>query len=355
MKFMIYGAGTRGKRIIKMWGDARDCEIAGFFDKEKIGSVMGIPICSLADAQQDVPVVISLAKGQLAAEISRNLREAGFKKIYWYCENPYRDTFQGQLVDTEGRDASTLPYVEMHLSDMCNLNCRGCTHFSPLFHRVDADFASRMDDVKRLAGKVSHIMVFRLLGGEPFLNPEVGAYAEGIRKLLPWTRLDIVTNGLLVPKLSNEVLESLHYAEVVVDITEYPPTHEIVDEITKKLDDSGVKYTIGRLEGKSCFNKPLELVPSGKYPQKCISTGCVNLYKGKISRCPTLMYAFKLNETFGAQLPTEGIMNLDDAPSGTVLLKKLGETVPLCAHCVENPMPWGRCEGKPRICDFAAV
>lgn len=354
MRFMIYGAGKRGRKIVEQWASAQDVEFVGFFDREKTGTVMGLPVSTYEDGPREFPVVISLASRETALEIEKALRGSGFQKIYWYLENPYHDTFVGQLDDTESWGDAFLSQAEMHLSDACNLNCRGCTHFSPLFHHIDADMTSRLDDVRKLAGKVSHIFDFYLLGGEPFLNPEIGTYAEEIRKILPHTRLTIVTNGLLIPKVPRDVLDRIRRAEVFVSISEYEPTHEHIDEITSRLAHAGIHYTLRPYDSKQVFNKPIEITPSEKYPQKCISNGCVNIYNGKICRCPTLMYAFKFNEVFGTHLPTEGIMKLDDAPEGTELLETLKKPVPLCNHCVENGIPWGRCEGTPTLDDFAA-
>ena len=355
MKYMIYGAGAHGRWIFEKWGGMKEYEIVGFYDREKTGTVKGVPILKYEDGSRELPVIISLVKRDIALEIEQDLRKAGYQKIYWYRENPCDDTLPGQLDDMGLWGASPLLQAEMHISDACNLNCRGCTHFSPLFHTVGADLTSRLEDVRTLARKVSYIQDFYLLGGEPFLNPEVCAYAEGIRDILPHTRRFIVTNGLLIPKLPEEVLNCLHRTGTYLSVSEYEPTHEIVDEIEERLVRAGVKYAFRSFENKRMFNKPLELKPSGKYPQKCISANCVNIYKGKISRCPTLMYAFKFNEMFGTNLPTEGILTLADAPDGVALLTKMKEPVPLCRHCVENPIPWSRCEGMPRIEDFAVV
>lgn len=355
MKFIIYGAGVRGKKIIAKWGGTPDSEILGVYDQRKTGEVLGIPIARYEDGDRDIPVVISLADVKIVVKIVQDLRDVGYQKIYWYKENPYDDTFTGQLDDMSMWGETFLPSVEMHISDACNLNCRGCTHFSPLFHHVDADLESRLSDVRKLKSKVSYIVDFTLLGGEPFLNPEVNGYIEGIRKILPDTRLNLITNGLLIPKLPQDVLDCIRRNRVIVGISEYEPTHEIIGDITKPLSDAGVKYLIRSFSKKQKFNKPIELHPSGKYQKKCISDGCVNIYNGLVCRCPTLMYAFKFNEAFGAHLPTDGIMTLDEAPEGAEFLKILREAVPLCEHCVENPMPWSRCEGKPSISDFAAT
>lgn len=355
MKYMIYGAGVRCRRMLEQWGKSTENEIAGIYDKEKTGTVMGIPISKYEEGLREVPVIISLANQKLVMEIEKDLRRAGYQTVYWYRENPYEDTLAGQLEDMGAWGDAVLPQAEMHISDACNLNCRGCTHFSPLFHSIDAELASRLEDVRKLAGKVTHILDFYLLGGEPFLNPEIGAYVEGIRKILPRTRLTIVTNGLLVPKLPNEVLDVVRRTKTFVSISEYKPTHEIIDQITSRLANAGVKYTLRSFDSRKIFNKPLSLMSDGRYPQKCISDGCVNIYKGKICRCPTLMYVFKFNEVYGAHLPADGILTLDEAPEGAALLEWLKTPVPLCAHCVDNAIPWSRCEGQPKIDDFAAI
>lgn len=355
MEYMIYGAGVRGRRIFEKWEGTSLAEFMGVFDQKAEGSLLGIPILRFEEGPRELPVVISLAKWETVMEIEKALRAAGYEKIFWYHENPYDDTFEGQIDDMQAWGDSVLRQAEMHVSDACNLNCRGCAHFSPLFHQIDADLTSRLADVKKLASKVSHVIDFYLLGGEPFLNPEIQSYVEGVRSILPRTRLIIVTNGLLIPRLSDEVLECIRRTKTYLSISEYEPTHEVIDEIKSRLEAAGVKYEIRPFDSKQLFNKPLEIHPSGKYPLKCISDGCVNIYNGKICRCPQLMYAFKFNEVFGTQLPTEGIMNLDEAPSGKALLRKLKEPVPLCSHCVENPIPWSRCVGQPSIDDFAAI
>lgn len=244
MKFIIYGAGVRGKRMIAKWG-GMDCgAIAGVFDKEKRGDIQGIPIVGYEDGPRELPVIISLGNISVAMDIEKDLRRAGYQEIYWYRENLYDDTLMGQLEDMSTWGGAVLPQAEMHLSDACNLNCRGCTHFSPLFHSIDADFASRVGDVRKLASKFTHIVEFFLLGGEPFLNPEIAAYVEEIHNILPRTKLSIVTNGLLMPRLPQDVLDCIRQTRTFISISEYAPTHEIIDEITARLEKAGVKYAL---------------------------------------------------------------------------------------------------------------
>lgn len=44
MKFMMYGAGKRGMRIINKWKGTKNIEIAGVFDQVKSGEIEGLRI-----------------------------------------------------------------------------------------------------------------------------------------------------------------------------------------------------------------------------------------------------------------------------------------------------------------------
>lgn len=48
--------------------------------------------------------------------------------------------FKDKVKKTIGAKPS-LDYVEFHLADHCNLNCRGCGHFSPI---ADETFLARL-------------------------------------------------------------------------------------------------------------------------------------------------------------------------------------------------------------------
>jgi len=67
------------------------------------------------------------------------------------------------------------------------------------------------------------------------------------------------------------------------------------------------------------------------------------------------MYITKFNEVFHTQLPTEGIINLDDCIRGQELLEEMRKEVPLCKHCIKCDMDWDICRGKECMEDFAVL
>lgn len=353
MEYIIYGAGKYGQWLVSNFQERDGVRFQGFIDVNKRGRLDGLPIFTIDEARKEQKVIISIRKPEVVRTVNDNLRNWGFENIFWYDNISYAEKLEDALIDTSSWGENVLPYVEMHVSDCCNLNCKGCTHFSPLFNSLNANLENAMNDVKKLMRKVSHIMVFRLLGGEPFLNSELGNYVESLRSMLPDTCIQIVTNGLLIPKVKSEILECIRKNHVIVSISNYPPTKEKISEIMSCLDKHGVRYVISRYEDKAVFNKPLSIIPDIGYHYKCMSEGCVNIYNGKIARCPTLMYIFKFNHVFGTHLPEDGIVDLCDNLSGIQLLEKLNQPVPLCKHCIDNEIPWQKCGKVPLLEDFA--
>lgn len=357
MEIYLYGAGKRGLEALNEYEEKE--EITGFIDSAKGGNIEGIHIYSLSDIiNLNAQIIITPLNDKIVVEIYNDLRKRGFCNIYRFVPD-WKAQKSGKFIDRcceyIGDWGDTiLCQVEMHIADGCNLNCRGCSHFSPIFdHKVFPDFESRMQDVKKLKEKFSYIVQFSILGGEPFLNPEIARYIYSIRKVLPKTNLLIVTNGLLIPSLELSVFKAIVDNGVKVSISEYEPTHVSIERITRRLDEYGVIYNIRSINTKQKFNKPISLNKNSMYEKLCISDGCVNIWNHKISRCPTLMYISEFNKKFGTNLPEEGTFLLDTNLSGGELLEKLDLPVPLCSYCVKNEIYWSQCGRNAELDDFA--
>ena len=65
-----------------------------------------------------------------------------------------------------------IPYLETHLCDHCNLNCKSCSHFCPLVTEPTfTDLEQYTKDIRVLSKKLA-IRTIRLMGGEPLLHPQ---------------------------------------------------------------------------------------------------------------------------------------------------------------------------------------
>lgn len=357
-KVIIFGAGNLGKRLISIFEECREVVIEGIADNAEVALDGRYPILDVKETKnKGFDVIIAMANPMGVVEVYMQLKSLGYKRIFWYNNinvgerrQEYGNVF---LIDCTDWGNCILPQVEMHVIDCCNLSCRGCTHFSPIFAYHIPNVNDRLRDIEKLKMLFSHIAVFNILGGEPLLNPQLNQYICKIRELLPKTHIVLVTNGLLIPRIEEELLACIRENQVLVSISEYEPTHKIIDQITERLEAFGITYRLRSFDAKQKFNKPLSLSANSIHKRKCISDGCVNLYEGKISRCPTLMYINHFNEVFHTDLPDVGIIDLYSVHDGNELLDMLQQKVPLCRHCIENEMPWGRCGKDKSVSDFA--
>ena len=145
MNIYIYGAGKRGSELFEIIQEfyVDKINVRGFIDREKKGTKYNLPIYDICSISCDSIIVISVFRFKLALEIALNLKEKGFSKIYWYSVENRRKTridfFLEQCVNCSEWSEETLFHVEMHAMDACNLNCVGCTHFSPIFKKEKLD------------------------------------------------------------------------------------------------------------------------------------------------------------------------------------------------------------------------
>ena len=352
----VYGTGRVASKIEKCL-DQYNISLEGYLDSYKTGEFMGKSIVNISDVGPEDAVIIAVLNTNSILEIYSFLRKHGIRKIYWfydaYLNNPSGDFLEDQCLDMSGWGLSIMPHIELHISDKCNLNCKGCTHFSPLFNEVNAVFEEKIKDLRKIKELFDEIFRIDILGGEPLLNPELKDYVVTIRKYLPRTFIQIYTNGILIPKLEDDVFKAIHDANIGISISEYLPTHKMIDQIKEKLNFFNIRYHIAEYDDKQVFNKPISVSKNTKYPLRCISDGCITISDGKIARCPTLMYIKKFNEYFGQNLPTEGIYSIEEYTDGATLLEDMKKEVPLCRHCIKCDMAWSVCDKEIKIEDFA--
>lgn len=248
-------------------------------------------------------------------------------------------------------------YLEANIVDGCNLNCRGCTHFSGLFSREEIyPLENFYNDVHRLS-KICDIVRFRLLGGEPLLSKNLDEYIRIVRKNFPKTNLKIVTNGLLIPSLPQKILNSIRENKCMVDISPYAPTFKILDRIKNILISNGITFQISTcaLEHFLVFLS----LQAGHNPQKaravCINDLCRFLRNGKIYKCPIDALSYRYTERFGIEnYPTATGVDIY-APNFAALLEMLNENVEMCSWCSEKArmINWEP-SNNPRIEDWLA-
>ncbi len=361
MDIIIYGAGYYGKKLLSVVKKYQDVNILGFADSNLTGSIGDKNILDIfhnVERYRKLPIVISVASFEDRYSIYLKLKDAGFEYIYFYLRKEY--CYKGKFLENECvslRDIknNTLFYAEMSIVDFCNLNCKGCNHYSPIFDKKYPDIEIRMRDIKKISELYDRVIEFGLIGGEPLLNPQIKEYIQQTRQLLPNTEIQMVTNGLLIPNLDHDILKCMSDNKITIAISEYIPTMKIIEKITNTLRNHNIDYVLKPAMFKEKFYKTLSLKSDSNYSKKCISQGCINICDGRIAKCPTVLYIETLNKKFNVNFPTDGIYLLENFEVGEELNKALEKKLPLCEYCIDYQIKWEPCSNDKRLEDFVVV
>jgi len=259
-------------------------------------------------------------------------------------------------------------FVNICTTDYCNLNCSGCNHFcsllnertKELFIQYDMEtFKADTEALHRLLG--DEINCLWLIGGEPFLHPLIGDFIQYARMLYPEMDLRIVTNGLLLPKLSQELLKIIRDNRILIWLTPYKPTKMIKDKIHNVLDSNGIFYYFVDNDNVNFYGK-LNLngdVDPGKSFDCCWDKYCHSLRNGKLAYCQYAFMIDKFNVYFNQSIPLSIKNSIDLRDKNLTresVLQYLQTPSEICGYCdsmIAN-RGWHIVSGKADINDWLA-
>ena len=229
--------------------------------------------------------------------------------------------------------------LEIQVCDHCNLNCRGCSHYSPLFNPTYIDIKNLKKDLLALKSITPRFKEVRILGGEPFLNENLGQILLLIKNTFYRSKIIIVTNGILINKISGNLWNLIRENNIIIGISEYPISLNY-DKIYKILDDHGIRYEIYRKrnENKWYIFQLNEKGDNNRYInfKRCGNDrSCWQLRDSRIYSCPTAAYSQILNQNFGTQFKVckSDYIDLNRKISLINLLVFLLKSKNFCRYC----------------------
>lgn len=239
------------------------------------------------------------------------------------------------------RKRKELDYLEFHVADHCNLNCKNCSMFSGLVEgEVFADYEKTRAGLLKVKTFFDHIKVFRILGGEPLLNDKLEDYISLVRSLYPYTDIRVITNGILVRSMKPSLIKSLRENQVSFIVTGYPALENIHDDVAEFLRKNEIKHVVGPTlyRFNKIYNKEGDSDPETAFC-RCIWRGtCANIKENKIATCfvpfvlPYLIDHFNLG-----QVRDDTIDLFEKGLTTEALLDRLNnEPMDACRYCSQK-------------------
>lgn len=230
-------------------------------------------------------------------------------------------------------------YVEYSITDICNRNCRSCSHLAPL--ALAPNFV-REEEFVRVCKVLRRLLpdthTFWLTGGEPTLHPLFLQLLEKARKIFDNCFVGIYSNGIMLDKLAvyTKLWEFTRENGIVWAITPYEFGAEHFRELFAL---NGCENNLAIVQSGKMFAKLTNYshgreVTDEKY-LRCGWERCpINVRGGKIYNCPSSEFADLFAAYFGKQLTlTENDYLTVDENLTRERIEKFRGPMPFCSQC----------------------
>jgi len=343
---VIFGASDIGKlmyKYISSYCEEHDkllCYADNSFKKWTDDGSVSKP-SEIVSSQQNIVWII--CSDLHSSSMISDLRKLGIDNSHIITDLPEEIISKRQELKAKLRTTPQkhLKQIDVDLAHHCNLNCAGCTSFSPLVSEpIFADYSVFEKDMKRLSHLLdSRLDTLHLLGGEPLLNPNIVDFICCSRKNFPNTNVTIITNGLLLPKMKRDFWDTCKDNNILISATKYPLDIDwdgIADLAARNdvafelFGISVVKTSHNYAVDPKGLNNPLE-----SFSNCTMANYCARLRNGKISTCSPILNVEFFNKYFASNLKvcSEDYIDIYEAQSEREILEFIATPVPFCRYC----------------------
>ena len=247
---------------------------------------------------------------------------------------------------------------EVHLCDHCNLNCKSCGHFSPIAEKrfVELDVLER--DFKRLSELTDRkCETIDLMGGEPLLHPKVIEIFDIAKKYFD-SKIQLVTNGILLANQPEEFWESCKKNALIIAISIYPIQINI-EKIRAQAHKFGVVLAPReKFKENSWFKCKPDFTGSqdieDAYLNCAYGGSCLYLEDGRLSHCALPALSKHFNRYFDKSdykyaVPSEkDFIDIFKVNSLNEILEKFTRPIPYCRYCRVDGMDFIKWQSSKR-------
>ena len=269
------------------------------------------------------------------------------------------ETLKGELSDGEKiakiclyTERTELETMEIHAAEHCNLNCKNCSMFCGLVETCDFPCYQEFEEgIKQLKNFFPHIKKFRIIGGEPLLNPELDKYIRLIRNVYPYTDIRLISNGILVTKMSDQLIQTIIDNVVTFIVTQYISLKHSIDEINRFLSKTGIRYIVTEavLEFQKIYNALGDSDIDENFYRCHWKGSCATMYGTKIATCYVPFVIHYLSDKFNLAIEETGKIDLmEEGLTAQEIIKRMHTPFDMCRYCAPkgNWTEWERLPDK---------
>lgn len=191
-----------------------------------------------------------------------------------------------------------LDYVEVVVTTKCNLRCPDCANLMQYYEKpYHLDRETLLTSVRKLVESFDACDHLKLLGGEPFLYPDLKDVLEAIpREKLG--KITIATNGTVIPT-DPELFAVMRRKRVTVFFSNYAISQDTQQQFIELLEHKGITYEVAHSPAWIDYGAP---VLSSRERGRCdlqrqflnCHIVCKSLLNGCLYYCPRSGHGYDL-------------------------------------------------------------
>lgn len=234
-----------------------------------------------------------------------------------------------------------LPFVDLDVTTYCNLRCKRCAKCLPFFQRKQHFSAKKIkNDLECLVKYLDRIYVVSIIGGEPFLNPDIAEIIRICSDCSKILQLELTTNGTVMP--SDEVFSALQNSRVYVHISIYDfiteEQKQTRESLIAKLEKYHISYEFAShpmwLDFGDVFYREYTSREKRVMFYQCPMNSCSIFNDGVLYRCGKSSYLHQ----HGELSDNDTIIRLDEIQSRKEMRKAVHrffnvKTLLACSYC----------------------
>lgn len=206
----------------------------------------------------------------------------------------------------------TIPKLEMHVADACNLRCAGCNHYANFGLKGILPIARGSASIEAWSRRVAPVH-FSFLGGEPLINPDLSAYLRLARRVWPHARLRLITNGLLLDRRPS-LWPALEHTRTTLTISIHSDEPAYRARLEPQLERASAEAAERgvRLETRNCIDewyrpyrgshemmRPFQDGDPAASWRRCKARHCLTLRDNALWKCPPIAHLRRVADKFG--------------------------------------------------------
>lgn len=361
---IIYGTSITAKFIyysLKKLGIEPTC----FADKNGGSTYMGYPVLSISQlfekSRKENPIIL-LGVTRSLKEVILQLEQIGIKEYYDACEllerakdikeelkeerYPIEELYYAYLFyrnDVNNPNKLNLFSLDIVVSEKCSLRCKQCSNLMQYYknpHNIDLE--RERWSLERFLEKVDCIGELRIIGGEPFMNPDfykiIDWYAENPKIM----RIGIYTNATIFPDITK--LECLKKEHIVLHLSDYGNLSLKLQDWIVFCEENTITYYVNKMEKwHDCGKLQKRNYTYDQCKEIYHTCECNNLFTflhGKLYHCPYAANAINL-----------GALKIEEAEKDYLSFDKFGieytkEEIQQFLFCRETLSSCNYCSGR---------